>query len=66
MKTASETIGHLQDLGDTGYTGHLSFILSMLENPRFLDTYLAGEHLPDEIMQFGKSNRIIINHLLQR
>lgn len=60
-KLADETIRRLQNLDDTGYTGHISFILFMLENPKFLQTYRAGGHRPEEIMQFGKAHRIIIN-----
>lgn len=66
MKTAGETIRRLQDLDDSGYTGHLSFVLFMLDNPKFLETYLSGDHRPDEIMQFGKSHRIVINRMRQR
>lgn len=61
MKLADDTIRRLQVLDDTGYTGHISFILFMLENPKFLEIYLAGEHRPEEIMQFGKIHRIVIN-----
>lgn len=61
MRLADDTIRRLQVLDDTGYTGHISFILFMLENPKFLQTYRAGEHRPEEIMEFGKAHRIIIN-----
>ncbi len=66
MKLADDTIRRLQILDDTGYTGHISFILFMLDNPQFLETYLAGEHRPEEIMEFGKSHRIFINRSVQR
>jgi Fe-S-cluster containining protein len=66
IKRADDTIRRLQILDDTGYTGHISFILFMLENPKFLETYLAGEHRPEEIMQFGKTHRIFINRSVQQ
>jgi len=66
MKTAAESIRRLQHLDDTGYTGHLSFILFLLDNPKFLETYLAGDHRPAEIMHFGKSHRIIINRTVRQ
>jgi Fe-S-cluster containining protein len=66
MQTAAESIRRLQHLDDTGYTGHLSFILFLLDNPKFLETYLAGEHRPDEIMHFGKAHRIIINRIVRQ
>ena len=65
MKLADDTVRRLQMLDETGYTGHISFILFMLENPKFLETYLAGEHRPEEIMHFGKAHRIFINRSIQ-
>lgn len=61
MKTAAESIRRLQLLDDTGYSGHLSFILFLLDNPKFFEAYLAGDYCPEEIMHFGKAHRIIIN-----
>lgn len=64
METADETIKALQTLDITGYSGHLSYILYMLSTPAFLDTYLAGDCKPEEIMVFGKSHKIIINKMM--
>jgi len=33
----------------------------MLKTPKFLSTYLAGEHRPEEVMAFGKTHYISIN-----
>lgn len=66
MQTSAEAIRRLQLLDDTGYSGHLSFILFMLAESKFLDTYLDGDHRPAEIMNFGKSHRIIINRAVSR
>jgi hypothetical protein len=52
--TAAEAACCVQGLDDTGDTGRISYILSLLDNPKFLDTCLAGEHRLDEIMQFWK------------
>jgi Fe-S-cluster containining protein len=65
MKLADDTIRRLQILDDTGYTGHISFILFMMDKPKFLKNYLSGEHRPEEIVQFGKAHRIIINRMAQ-
>ena len=65
MKLADDAIRRLQILDDTGYSGHISFILQMLDNPKFLKTYLALEHRPEEIMQFGKAHQLIINRMVQ-
>jgi hypothetical protein len=44
-----------------GYSGHLSYILAMLDAPAFLSSYLAGEYRPEAVMEFGKTHGIIIN-----
>lgn len=64
MEYAGDTLRDLQCLDDTGYSGHISFILFMLDTPRFLDTYLAGDFRPEEIMDFGKTHRISINKMM--
>jgi Fe-S-cluster containining protein len=61
MAAAAETIAVLQRLDDTGYSGHLSIILFMLEQPRFLKTYEIGDFRPEEIAAFGRTHRIVIN-----
>ncbi len=61
MEVATDTLSQLQQLDDTGYTGHLSFILFMLENDAFLDTYFAGGFEPERVVDYGKSHRIVIN-----
>lgn len=64
MELARETVGALQRLDENGYTGHISYILHMLDTPRFLETYRAGEFKPEEIMTFGKTHRIVINKMV--
>ncbi len=61
MAAADQTIQELQRLDDTGYAGHMSYILYMLDQPKFLSVYLAGDHKPEEITAFGKKYKIIIN-----
>lgn len=63
MALGDAAIKALQTLDENGYSGHLSYILHMLASPAFLDTYLAGECRPEEIMQFGKSHGIVINRM---
>jgi len=64
MEQAKRTLRQLQQVDDTGYSGHISFILFMLDTPRFLDTYLAGDFKPGEIMDFGKTHQISINRMM--
>jgi len=63
MDIADRTIKELQDLDRTGYSGHLSYILYMLDQPKFLNTYLAGDIKPEEIVEFGKRHGILINRM---
>ncbi|BBO87302.1 YkgJ family cysteine cluster protein [Desulfosarcina ovata] len=64
MDLGAEAIRALQRLDDTGYSGHLAFILHMLDTPAFLNVYLAGEYRPEAVMAFGKTHNIGINRVL--
>lgn len=64
MKTAEMAVAALQQLDPNGYTGHISYILYMLQTPAFYETYAAGEFKPEEIMVFGKSHQIAINRMM--
>lgn len=64
IKVADQSIKELQQLDNTGYSGHLSFILYMLSTPAFLATYENGDFKPEEIMEFGKSHKIAINKMM--
>jgi hypothetical protein len=64
IERAAETVTALQRLDHNGYSGHLSYILHMLEAPRFMQTYQAGKSKPEEIMAFGKSHYIVINKMV--
>jgi hypothetical protein len=64
MAMGDQAIRDLQQLDDSGYSGHLSFILYMLDTPAFLNAYLAGEFHPEAVMVFGKSHGIIINRMM--
>lgn len=65
MEAADQTISSLQQLDHTGYSGHLSYILYMLSVPAFSETYLNGGFKPEEIMEYGKSHKIIINSMMK-
>lgn len=64
MDRADQAIHELQKLDDTGYSGHLSYIIYMLSVPAFMNTYMAGGFKPEEIMEFGKAHRIVINRMM--
>jgi len=64
MALGDQTIRMLQMLDDTGYSGHLSYILHMLETPAFLNAYLAGTYNPETVMGFGRFHGIVINRIM--
>ena len=64
MELAEQFIKKLQQLDINGYSGHLSFILYMLSSPPFLSTYEDGDFKPAEIMEFGKTHKIVINKMM--
>jgi RecJ-like exonuclease len=55
------TVKEIQKLDNTGYSGHISFILHLLYMGEFRKTYLSGGHNPALIADFGKSHGISIN-----
>ena len=61
INIAENTIKELQILDRNGYSGHISYIIHMLKAEKFLSTYLAGEHRPQEVIAFGKTHQIVIN-----
>jgi Fe-S-cluster containining protein len=63
MAKAAAVIATLRRNDPNGYSGHLSFILHMLAQERFLSTYLAGHFEPETIMAFGQTHRISINRM---
>ena len=65
IELADHTISKMQQLDDTGYSGHMSFILYLLEKSGFRKTYMAGKFNPGKIMNFGKSHGIIINRFVK-
>jgi hypothetical protein len=64
IELARATVARLQALDETGYSGHLSYILHMLGSEKFLKVYLSGAFKPEEVMVFGKSHRIAIHRML--
>lgn len=65
MELADDTISKMQKLDDTGYSGHMSFILYLLEKSGFRKTYMGGKFNPGKIMNFGKGHGIIINRFVK-
>jgi Fe-S-cluster containining protein len=60
-KISQATVKEIQRLDDTGYSGHISFILHLLGMAEFRKIYLIDGFNPAMIADFGKSHGIIIN-----
>ena len=63
---ARETVKEIRRLDDTGYSGHLSYILHLLDGDEFRSLYLSGGFNPGRIMKFAKSHGIVINRSADR
>ncbi len=61
MELAKKAVREMQRLDDTGYSGHISFILYLLDRPGFRKLYLSGGFDPARIARFGKTHRLVIN-----
>lgn len=61
MELAKFTIHKLQQLDRIGYSGHMSYILALLEKTDFARDYEIGKFAPEKIMSFGKIHGIMIN-----
>lgn len=58
---ARETVCRIQQLDATGYSGHLSYILALLDQKPFFKLYTRGGFDPVRIAGFGKSHGLCIN-----
>jgi hypothetical protein len=61
---ARHTIAELQRLDHTGYSGHISYILYLLEQKNFRQVYLNGGFDPAAIAAFGQKHGIVINRVV--
>lgn len=61
VEAARSTVREIQQLDDTGYSGHISYIIDLLDDPTFRKLYLSGGFVPEQIMKFGKAHGLIIN-----
>jgi len=61
LKLAKNTVKKIQQLDSIGYSGHISYILSLLDNEEFRKLYLRGKFKPQKIAHFGRSHGLSIN-----
>lgn len=58
---ARSTVREIQKLDDTGYSGHHSYIIHLLDQSDFEKLYRAGGFDPARISEYGKLHSISIN-----
>ena len=61
VESARSTVREIQQIDDAGYSGHISYVLQLLDNTSFRKLYLSGGFAPEKIMKFGKAHGLIIN-----
>ena len=61
VESARLAVRELQQLDDSGYSGHISYMLQLLDDTGFRNLYLSGRFAPEQIMKFGKAHGLIIN-----
>ncbi len=66
VELARQTVKRMQQLDSKGYSGHLSYILYLLDQEKFRKPYLRGGSDPRKIVDFGRSHRIFINRFVSR
>lgn len=58
---ANQIVKKIQQLDFNGYSGHISYILYLLDRKDFRKAYLCDRFNPQKIANFGQSHGILIN-----
>jgi uncharacterized protein len=58
---AERTVWLLQELDESGCTGHMTFVLSLLNDARFLKIYLRGGFAPGEARDLIRAQGLTVN-----
>ncbi len=66
LELAKQTRKEMQKLDSNGYSGHISYILYLLENKKFRELYIRGRFEPQKIAAFGKGHKIFINRFVTK
>lgn len=64
VETGRQIREKIQQLDAAGYSGHISYILYLLDKESFRKRYLSGKSDPKRIIDFGRSHGILINRYL--
>lgn len=63
---ARSAVLKLQQLDPNGYSGHISYILHLLQDDSFRDFYLNGGFDPEKIRPFAQPRGIVINRAMAK
>lgn len=66
VSRAREAVREIQQIDRHGYSGHISYILHLLEQQDFRRLYLRGKSNPGKIVAFGRSHGILINRVVSQ
>lgn len=61
---AERLAASIHALDDTGYSGHISYILALLRDSRFRNVYLDGGFEPEAVRAYAREHGISINRFL--
>ena len=61
---SQKTIAQLQQLDATGYSGHITYILYLLDQKKFRKIYFTGGFDPSALQAYGKKHGIVINRMV--
>jgi hypothetical protein len=64
MVLAQQFVKEIQQLDHTGYSGHISYILQLLEMKDFKKVYYSGDFNPQAIRSYGKKHCLVINRMV--
>ncbi len=66
LELTRQTMKRMQRLDSNGYSGHISYILYLLDDRNFRESYLRGRFEPQKIAEFGRSHNIFINRFVSQ
>ncbi len=66
LELARQTMEKMQRLDSNGYSGHISYILHLLDDRNFRESYLRRRFEPQKIAEFGRSHKIFINRFVSQ
>jgi Fe-S-cluster containining protein len=66
LELTRQTIKRMQQLDSNGYSGHISYILYLMDDRNFRESYLRGRFEPQKIAGFSRSHNIFINRFVSQ